>query len=418
MLAAIGGRGEKQQSLSLNRATYVTRQPGSTFKVLAAFAPAMNSFGYTLATVHDDSPFEYEGDINREVRNWWGDSYRGLSNIRDAIRDSMNIIAVKTLYDIGASHGVEYLKDFGFEHIDEVEDASLATALGGITEGVTNLELCAAYSAIANQGTYIEPVLYTKIVARDGTIILEADQTTRQVLRPTVAALLTDAMRDVVEEGTGVKCQLRNAILAGKTGTTTNDYDLWFVGYIPAGLCGTIWAGYDQNIEIEEEEFHKDMYARIMNRIVEEGGYWGGSFPWPEGILSSTICRKSGKLPEQWMCEYDPTGKGTYMEYFEDGTVPRDYCDVHASAYICAETGLLANEYCPGYYQVCIIRPDDIKGGPPKGYTEDSNYAYPYGYCYLHSADYTGGAGDEETEDENGENPDEGQDNFIYDEYY
>ena len=400
VLAIIGGRGDKEHSLSLNRATEQTRQPGSTFKVLASFAPAMNSCGYTLATVQDDSPFEYEGDINREVKNWWGDSYRGLSNIRDGIRDSMNIIAVKTLYDIGLDYAIQYLKDFGFENIDEEEDRNLSTALGGVTNGVTNLELCAAYSTIANQGTYIEPILYTKIVARNGTVILEADQTTRQVLRPAVAALLTDALTDVVESGTGTLCQLNNAPLAGKTGTTSNDYDLWFAGYIPAGLCGTIWAGYDENIEIQQDEFHKVMYANIMNRIVDELGYWGGQFSWPEGIVSATICHKSGKRYYDWLCEYDPTGKGLYTEYFEEGTVPTDYCDVHASAYICAETGLLANEYCPGYYQVCIIRPDDIKGGAARGYTYDSNYAYPYGYCYYHSAETVMQEEGEETEED------------------
>ena len=375
----------------------------------------MNSAGYTLATVHDDSPFEYEGNINREVENWWGESYRGLSNIRDAIRDSMNIIAVKTLYDIGTDLSIQYLEDFGFEHIDPVEDAALPTALGGIKNGVTNLELCAAYSAIANQGTYIEPILYTKIVARDGTVLLEADQTTRQVLRPAVAALLTDAMVDVVEEGTGEKCKLTNAPLAGKTGTTTNDYDLWFVGYIPAGLCGTIWAGYDENIKIEQEDFHKELYAAIMNRVVNEKGYWGGQFLWPEGIVQANICHKSGKLPEDWTCQYDPTGNGTYVEYFEAGTVPSDYCDVHVSAYLCSETGLLANEYCPGYYAVCIIRPDDIKGGPPRGYTWDSNYAYPGVYCDLHDASYV------PDDDEEDEDYDEDEDYYYYDdedEYY
>ena len=385
VLAIAGGRGDKQQNLSLNRATDTLRQPGSTFKVLAAFAPAMNSCGYTLATVLDDSPFEYEGSINREINNWWGDSYRGLSNIRDAIRDSMNIIAAKTLYDIGGEIAVQYLEDFGFEHIDETEDAAIATALGGITNGVTNLELCAAYSAIANQGTYIEPILYTKIVARDGSVILESNQTSRQVIRPTVAALLTDALTDVVESGTGTLCQLNNTTLAGKTGTTSNDYDLWFTGYIPTGLCGTIWAGYDENLTIDEDEFHKELYATIMNRIVDELGYQGGSFSWPDGIVSQIICHKSGKLSGD-SCAGDPTGKGLYNEYFEEGTVPTDYCDVHVGAYVCTETGLLATEYCPGTYMTCIIRPDDIKGGDPKGYTYDSMYAYPYAYCTLHSA--------------------------------
>ena len=384
VLAAIGGRGDKQQSLSLNRATDSLRQPGSTFKIPAAFAPAMNSAGYTLATVHDDSPFDYEGTINRPVENWWGEEYRGLSNIRDAITDSMNIIAVKTMYDIGGELTVQYLKDFGFAHIDEVEDMELPTALGGITNGVTNLELNAAYSAIANQGTYIEPIMYTKIVSRNGTVLLEANQETRQVLRPTVAALLTDAMLDVVEKGTGVKCRLNNATLAGKTGTTSNDYDLWFVGYVPAGICAAIWTGYDENLSIEEEEYHKDMYRVIMNRIVNELGYYGGQFTWPEGIVSSTICHKSGQLPEEYVCVNDPTGKGEYTEYFEAGTVPTDYCEVHETAYVCQVTGLLATGYCPAYYQTCIIRPDDIKGGPARGYTIDSNFAYPYAYCSYH----------------------------------
>lgn len=386
VLAAIGGRGDKQHNLSLNRATGTTRQPGSTFKILAAFAPAMNSNGYTLATVHDDSPFEYEGDINREVENWWGDTYRGLSNIRDGITDSMNIIAVKTMYDIGCTTGIEYLKAFGFKHIDEEADCNLSTALGGIKDGVTNLELCAAYSAIANQGTYIEPIMYTKIVARDGTVILEANQQTTQVVRPQVAALLTDAMTDVVEKGTGTLCKLNNATLAGKTGTTSNDYDLWFVGYIPAGLCGTIWAGYDESVSIDQDEFHKTLYANIMNRVVDELGYWGGSFNWPDGIVTANVCHKSGKLPLD-ICAYDPTGKGLYTEYFEEGTVPEDYCDVHESAYVCTSSGLLATEYCPGGYQLCIKRPEDIKGGEPKGFTYDSVYAYPYAYCTYHSAD-------------------------------
>ncbi len=415
VLAAVGGRGDKQQNLSLNRATDTLRQPGSTFKILAAFAPAMNSYGYTLASVQDDSPFEYDpsedGTEGKSIENWWGDEYRGLSNIRDGIRDSMNIIAAKTLYSIGGDAAVEYLKAFGFKNIDEVEDANVATALGGITNGVTNLELCAAYSAIANQGTYIEPTLYTQVVARDGTIVLDANQETNQVIRPTVAALLTDAMEDVVTEGTGTKCALDNTPLAGKTGTTSNDYDLWFAGYIPNGLCGTIWAGYDENISIDEDEFHKDLYSTIMNRVVNECGYSGGSFTMPDGIVQVQICRKSGLLPIDGLCAYNPNGTGVYTEYFEEGTEPTSYCETHTTAYVCSETGLLANEYCPGYYQVCIIRPDDIRGGSAKGYTLDSYYAYPYAYCEVHNAETaeeeTSETSEEETstDDTGGDNP-------------
>jgi len=102
------------------------------------------------------------------------------------------------------------------------------------------------------------------------------------------------------------------------------------------------------------------------------------------------------------------------MEYFEEGTVPTDYCDVHLSAYICSVSGLLANEYCPGYYQVCILRPDDIKGGPPRGYTYDSNFAYPGIYCDMHNAATAAGAGD--TDEEEGE--EELEEEYYEEEYY
>ena len=386
VLALTGGRGEKVYNLSMNRATGTTRQPGSTFKILASFAPAMNEAGFTLASVEDDSPFEYGGNIDREIKNWWGDTYRGLSNIRDAIRDSMNIVAVKVMYEMGASLGVKYLQEFGFEHIDPYEDASLATALGGITEGVTNLELCAAYSAIANQGTYIEPTLYTRILKRDGTVLLGDNQETRDVIRPQVAWLLTDAMQDCVTSGTGYACRLYNSALAGKTGTTSNAYDVWFAGYIPTGLCATIWGGYDENLEIVDDQFHKEMYSTIMNRIVDELGYGGSwSFPMPDGIYGTYVCHKSGQY-DNGSCTADPSGIGVYYEYFENGTGPSTYCTVHTTAYICSETGLLATQYCPGEYRSCIIRPYDIKGGEPKGETADTEYELPTEYCTQHSA--------------------------------
>ena len=414
VLAVIGGRGDKQQNLSLNRATDTERQPGSTFKVLAAFAPAMDAYNYTLATVEDDSPFEYEGEINREINNWWGEEYRGLSNIRDAIRDSMNIIAAKTIYKIGGNIAVQYLQNFGFSDIDPVEDATIATALGGISNGVTNLELCAAYSTIANSGQYIEPTLYTKIIDRDGQVVLSAQQESRQVIRETVAALLTDAMVDCVESGTGVKCQLNNAWLAGKTGTTSNNVDLWFAGYIPSGLCGTIWSGYDESQKIEEDEYHKDLYSTIMNRIVDELGYAGGEFTWPEGITSQYICHKSGLL-DNGVCTADPSGEGVYLEYFEEGTVPYNYCYTHTMVYVCSETGLLANEFCPGVYTVCIIRPDDIKGGAAKGTTSDSLYEVPYEYCSVHSAETVT---EEETEEGETTTDEEGNGDDYTDEPY
>ena len=157
------------------------------------------------------------------------------------------------------------------------------------------------------------------------------------------------------------------------------------------------------------------MYRVIMNRIVNELGYHGGQFQWPEGIVSATVCHKSGKLPDEYhICQGDPTGKGENTEYFEAGTVPTDFCDVHETAYVCSETGLLASNFCPGYYMTCIIRPDDIKGGPPRGYTLDSNFAYPYAYCTYHDGS-TVTTDEENTDDEDTQDEEPAADVFEED---
>lgn len=211
VVAMIGGRGVKEASRTLNRASNTTRQPGSTFKVVSTYAPALDSAGLTLADVQNDAPFNYAG--GRPVKNWWGSNYRGLLSLRYGIAQSANIVAVKTLTQISPQLGFDYLQNFGFSTMVEkrvekdgsvVSDIGQPLALGGITDGVTNLELNAAYAAIANQGTYIKPKLYTKIVDHDGNVLIDntAPEST-QVIKETTAWLLTSAMVDVVTSGTG-----------------------------------------------------------------------------------------------------------------------------------------------------------------------------------------------------------------------
>ena len=170
--ALCGGRGQKTASRTLNRATGTTRQPGSTFKVLSTYLPALDTAGMTLATVQDDAPYHYPG-TKRKVKNWYGDSYRGLSSIRSAIADSMNVVTVKTLEQVGLRTGYDYLLNLGFTTIIDTytdnsgktyTDIALPMALGGLTKGVTNLELTGAFASIANGGTRHQPVFYTKII--------------------------------------------------------------------------------------------------------------------------------------------------------------------------------------------------------------------------------------------------------------
>lgn len=379
VVAMEGGRGSKVGSRTLNRATDTTRQPGSTFKVVSTYAPALDSAGLTLATVVDDAPFNYVG--GRPVGNWYGESYRGLSSLRDGIRDSMNIIAVKTLTWITPQLGYDYLVNFGFSTLVErkeingevFSDIQQSLALGGITNGVTNEELNAAYACIANGGTYIKPKLYTKVLDHDGNVILDntAPQS-KQVIKETTAFLLTSAMVDVVTSGTGGSVNFGGMAIAGKTGTTSDYNDVWFAGYTPY-YTATVWAGFDNNVKLsgsDEKNLAKKLWRVVMAKIHEE--LPNQSFNIPSGIVTATICSRSGKLPIDGLCN-----DTCRTEYFAEGTVPTETCNIHYSGPICAYSGLPATEFCPfkteGVRELPLIEDISLQSGSPNAMTEVVN---------------------------------------------
>ncbi|WP_081843139.1 transglycosylase domain-containing protein [Butyrivibrio sp. WCE2006] len=349
VVAMVGGRGSKTASRTLNRATDTVRQPGSTFKVLSTYAPALDSAGLTLATVFNDAPFNYPD--GRPVNNWYGESYRGLTTIRTAIKDSMNIIAVKTMTLITPQLAFDYLKNFGFTTLAENEeingkiftDVQLPTALGGLTHGVTNMELNAAYAAIANGGLYIKPKLYTKVVDHEGNTILDnTKMESTRILKESTAYLLTSAMTDVVTSGTGTAVNFGTTAIAGKTGTTSDENDVWFAGY-STYYTATTWAGYDNNVDLttkDEQRLAKTMWRAVMSKIHEN--LPSTTFEKPASVISATVCSRSGKLPIGGLCD------GTHLtEYFEEGTVPTDSCNVHYAGTICQSDRYPASEQCP-----------------------------------------------------------------------
>ena len=327
--AIIGGRGEKTASLTLNRATDTTRQPGSTFKILSTYAPALNEKGMTLATTFEDEPYNYPdgSPVNNASK-----SYGGTTTIRRAIQNSINVVAVKCLEEVTPELGLQYLDNFGFTtlaHGTEADkdadgtiwtDANLPMALGGLTHGVTNIELCAAYAAIANNGNYIEPIYYTKILDHNGNVLIEKNSAGRSVIKESTAWLLTSAMEDVVNQGTGTACQLDDMTVAGKTGTTDAYNDLWFVGYTPYYTCA-VWSGFDNNEKLPEDArgFHKNLWKKVMTRIHE--GLPDKDFDMPASVEKISICEETGLLPR--------AGCPVITEYFDIGDVPTDYCDQH-----------------------------------------------------------------------------------------
>ena len=328
--AMVGGRGEKASSLGLNRAYQGSkRQPGSTFKILAAYAPALDSCDKTLATTIDDEPYTLKnGQVLRNANKQYG----GTTTLREGIKRSINVVAVKLSDEITQELGYEYCQKFGISTLVKnktingkvFDDSTSQTlALGGITEGVYNYEMCAAYATIANGGEYNKPTLYSKVVDHDGNVLLDGTGESHTVLKDSTAYLLTSAMEDVVNSGTGTACQLPNMPVAGKTGTTTSNKDLCFCGFTPYYTCA-VWGGYDDNKECDyDTSFRFRLWKGIMSRIHEN--LEEKDFKVPSSVERKSICTITGKLAG--------SGCPSITEYFAKDTLPTETCSGHGYSY-------------------------------------------------------------------------------------
>ncbi len=345
-----GGRGPKTGNRTLNRATGSKRQPGSTFKPLAVYLPALDSADMTLATIVDDAPYNYPN--GREVQNWYGKAYEGLTTLRRSLYRSMNVNTVKILMAISPELAMNYLSEdnLGFTTLDPINDLVPSLALGGITEGVYNDELTAAFASIANDGLYTEPTYYTKILDHDGKVLIDNQPRTKQVIKESTAFLLTDTMEDVLNHpnGTGSAYRFRNSNMpvSGKTGTTTDDIDLWFSGYTPY-YTASIWSGFDNNVDQEEKDYFKNLWVTIMETVHEHYELEPAPFEKPDSVVSAKICTKSGKLAVDGLCDKYIGGSTIRTEYFAKGTVPKNVCDAHVKLRVCKDTNKIANDYCP-----------------------------------------------------------------------
>lgn len=374
VVALVGGRGEKTASKTLNRASDTTVQPGSTFKILTAYAAALNEGVLTLASMLNDEEITYES--GQVIGNADG-TYHGTVTVRTAIAKSYNVIAIKASREVGLETCYQYALNFGISTLID-EDLVEALPLGGITYGVTNVELAAAYAAIANGGTYNKPVYYTQVVDSEGNVLLDTtDNEGTQVISEETAFLLTSAMEDVVESGTGTKANFDGMSIAGKTGTTSNTRASWFVGYTPYYTCA-VWGGYDDNSTLSSTDFTKYLWKAAMSQIHE--GLEDIGFDQPETIVTARICTSSGNLASS-ACT------SVITEYFTEDTVPTNYCSSHQYVTICTESGLLAGEYCPSECRQKLY------------YTSGSS-SVPTSYCTIHTES---SETEEETEGESAE---------------
>ncbi len=389
--AVMGGRSEKVRR-GLNRATQSYRQPGSTIKPLAVYTPALDN-GYTIASVIDDSPVTVAG---YSPDNYSG-NFTGLVTIREAIQQSLNVVAVKIVNDLGVSRSADYLQKFGISSIvtrkmnDKTNDMGLSSmALGGLTKGVRPIEMAAAYSVFPNKGVYIKPISFTKIYDKDGNLIYENKPKKERVVSEQVAYLMVDIMKGVVTGGTGTRAAIPNMPAAGKTGTTTNNMDAWFIGYTPY-YTTAVWMGNDEpkNLGFTGGNYPamlwKDIMAGIHKNLPTK------NFDMPSGLVSVDICTESGKRPSE-LCALDPRGSTIRSEIFIKGTEPpvEDVCDVHVVRDIDISTNKLATPFCPSSLvqsKVFIQRPVPFVPSANGKIPADAQYEAPIDTCPIHTVD-------------------------------
>ena len=395
--AMAGGRGLSGKQL-FNRATG-TRQPGSAIKPMGVYGPALQRSAdmvknntldsgmtvWTAASIIDDAPLVINGKL--WPKNWYA-GYRGLYTLRQSVEQSVNVNAVKVMTDIGTATSVSFLKKLGVTSVVESGSSNdmnaAALALGGMTKGISPLQMAAGYGTFANQGVYVKPVSYTNVTNKRGEVLLENSESKDMVMDREVAFIMTDILRTTVSSGIAGSAAIGSHAVAGKTGTTTDNYDAWFVGMTPY-YSAALWIGNDINLELSQGSVSA---ARLWSKIMKQvhTGLPQGSFPKAENVVSAQIDTKSGKLPSE-LSALDPRGT-IRSEYFISGTVPTDTDDIHVSVTICNVSGSLATPYCSNAEnRVMTRRPEGsvtTYGGATVG---DIEHEAPHYYCNLHNPD-------------------------------
>ena len=376
VVGGAGALGEKTP-WGINRMTDIIKQPGSSIKPIAVIGPSLEERLITAGTVVDDTPVSYGSYSPKNVSR----NFKGLMNIRYIIRISENVPEVKLMNILTVAKSIQYLKKFGITTTDE-KNEGLSLALGGMNYGVSPLEMAGAYATIANDGMYIEPTFYTKIVDDEDKVVMESKQETHRVLSEGNAYLLKSILTEPVRGGTGTSAQISGMDVAGKTGTTNEATAVWFCGFTPY-YTGTVWYGYDTaKASAGGSGTPARMWAAVMKKL--HSGLASKRFVKPDIITSAAICQDSGLLATE-ECKNDPRGSRVYTEYFVRGTVPSSSCKTHVTATICKKTGKIATEFCKDTEtKVFITRPNAEKDTSWKS-AADAEYMIPIETCNEHT---------------------------------
>ena len=381
VVGAVGALGDKGAG-NLNRVTQITRQPGSSIKPIAVYGPSLEEKIITAASVYDDIPLKYGTWTPGNAYS----GYKGLTNMRQAMRISTNTVAIQVLEDLTPATSISYLRRLGVTSISTQNDSNLPLALGGIYHGISPLEMAGAYAAIANDGEYITPTFYTKVVDSDGNVILEASQPKERVFSKQNAYIIKQLLSEPLKTGgTATVCKISGMDVAVKTGTTNNNHDVWLCGFTPY-YTGATWYGYDTQTTIPRGSRTNatTIWDNVMTSIHKK--LKSASFKKPDDIVTVSVCKDSG-LRATDLCKNDPRGSRVYTEYFVKGTAPTKSCTCHVEAEICTTSNNITGEFCRNKEKkIFITRATESESWKK---TADAKYMLPADTCTNCVADTT-----------------------------
>ena len=343
IVAMVGDMGAKTGNLLWNYATDI-QQPGSSIKPLTAYAPALDAGVVSPATTFDNYPVRLLNGSPWPHNS--PDRYTGWTSVWTGIEDSINTIAVQTLEKVGVTAAYNFAtQNLGLDLAPEDMNVS-PLGLGGLTYGLSTVDMAAAYAAFANNGVYNEPRTYVRVLANDNTtVVLENESEQRVAMKETTAYLMTQMLQNAVTSGTGSGARFSGMHIAGKTGTTNDNYDRYFTGYTPY-YCAAVWVGYKENERISYSvNPASSLWRQVMEKIHADLPDQSFSRP-SSGLTTVTVCADSGMLVTD-ACRADPRQNRVVSYTVATGTEPTEQCTLHKMVDICTEGNCLAGEFCP-----------------------------------------------------------------------
>ena len=427
ILGVVGAVGEKSGNRIQSYATTAKRPSGSTIKPLAVYAPALEKGLITYADVYDDVPVKFVQKGSSQKLSAWPQNaslvYHGLVNVNFALKNSLNTVSLRVLDKVGVENSFDFLKNtLGIESLIErkteengtviTDKLPAALALGQMSYGVTLREMVSAYTIFPNEGNYVKARSYLRVTDSCGRELLSHPVESHRAISSANACIMTKMLQNVIRTGTASPVTLDNITeVAGKTGTTQDSKDRWFIAYTPYCLCG-VWYGYEYPVSIDEGQ--KNTYLKIWNDIMTKlhrdyliPTVGAKHFKMDKDVVKATYCKDSGCCMSP-ACYLDPRGSRLETGYFVKGTEPKHQCQTHIAVDYDVEYGGIACPFCDheSVEKVGLIRVK--RSFPVQVFIVDAQYVYrnlppdtmpcteenkPYFYSMLKSGEYCGLSG-------------------------